>query len=75
MPKIKFIYLLVSSGFATQYEAEQHTYPCGTNEWCFLNPFTKDHASSNENGSISTYKYDPANQSHNKCLANNEIAA
>lgn len=68
MTQKQFIYLLVSSNFASQFEAEQHTYPCITNEWCFLNPFTKDHANSNEDGSISTYKYDASIESHNKCL-------
>ena len=68
MTQSQFINLLVSSGFASQFEAEQHTYPCGSTEWCFLNPFTKDHANSNEDGSISTYKYDPSIESHNKYL-------
>ena len=70
MSKIEFIYLLVSSKFASQYEAEQYTYPCGTNEWCFLNESTKDHASSNEDNTISIYKFNPVNQTHNKCLIN-----
>ena len=70
MTKIEFIYLLVSSNFASQYEAEQYIYPCGTNEWCFLNPVSKDHANSNENGTISFYKFDLENQTHNKCLIN-----
>ena len=70
MSKIEFIYLLVSSNFASQYEAEQYTYPCGTNEWCFLNESTKDHANSNEDNTISIYKFNPVNQTHNKCLIN-----
>ena len=70
MTQKQFIELLVKEKVCSQYEAEQYTYPCGTNEWCFLNPFTKDHANSNENGTISVYKFDPPNQTHNKCLIN-----
>lgn len=70
MTQSQFIKLLVSSNFASQFEAEQYTYPCITNEWCFLNPFTEDHANSNDNGTISVYKFDLKNQTHNKCLIN-----
>ena len=70
MTQKQFIELLVKEKVCSQYEAEQYTYPCGTNEWCFLNPSTKDHANSNENGTISVYKFDPTNQTHNKCLIN-----
>lgn len=69
MSKIEFIYLLVSSGFASQFEAEQYTYACGTTEWCFLNPFTKNHANSNEDRTISYYPFDPKTQTHQKKTA------
>lgn len=70
MTQLQFINLLVSSNFASRYEAEQYTYACGSTEWCYLNRFTKDHANSNEDGSISIYKFDPSVESHNKCLIN-----
>ena len=69
MNKIKFINLLVSSKFASQYEAEQYTYACGSTEWCYLNPFNKTHANSNEDGTISYYTFDLATQTHQKKIA------
>lgn len=68
MSKIEFIHLLVSSKFASQYEAEQYTYACGTSEWCYLNPFNKTHANS-ENETISYYTFDLATQTHQKKTA------
>lgn len=68
MSKIEFIHLLVSSNAASQYEAEQYTYACGATEWCYLNPFNKTHANS-ENGSISIYTFDPKTQTHQKKIA------
>ena len=59
MTQKEFIQLLVKQNVCSQYEAEQYTYPCGSTEWCYKSPFTKDYAISNETGNITINQCNP----------------
>ena len=63
MSRIEFIYHLVSSNFASQYEAEQHTLATGSGEWAYFNPFNKNKANTNKFGVV-LYKYEAATDSY-----------
>lgn len=56
MSKIDFIYHLVSSKFASQYEAEQYNYPAGSGEWVYYSPVTKRRATTNAKGILLYYE-------------------
>lgn len=71
MSKIEFIWHLVSSNFASQYEAEQYTVGAGSGEWAYFNQFTKNKASTNipfpdypNDIGIVLYKYEEATDSY-----------
>lgn len=62
MKKKEFILILVNENFASQYEAEQHSYPAGSKEWVYCNPFNKNKANFQEateidEGGICLYLY------------------
>lgn len=71
MNKIEFIWHLVSSNVASQYEAEQYTSPAGSGEWVYFNPLTKHKANTNipfpdypNDIGIVLYKYEEATDSY-----------
>ena len=57
MNKQTFMKALVNEGFATQWEAENHSIYAGEDGWLYYNPVTKHQAAVKSANSLVLYQY------------------